>query len=58
MRLLVELAGWKEREVARRFGLNDSSVVSHHLKSWQQQYEASRPLMALEDTLRKQWRRA
>jgi putative transposase len=57
MQLLVELAGWKGQEVARRFGLNDSSAVSHYLKSWQRLRERSRILEGLEKTIRKQLRR-
>jgi REP element-mobilizing transposase RayT len=54
MKLLVELAGWKGREVAQRFGLQDASAISHCLKSWQQQREETRQLRICEEALRRQ----
>jgi putative transposase len=53
MKLLVELAGWTGREVAKRFGVHDASAISHCLKSWQQQREKTRQLRICEDAIRR-----
>jgi putative transposase len=54
MKLLMELAGWTGRQVANRFGMKDSSAVSHYLKRWQQQSEKTRQFRVLENTIRQQ----
>jgi len=54
MLLLVELAGWKGAQVAKRMGIGDSSGVSQCIKSWRKQSETARSLKVLEETVRLQ----